>query len=49
MNTITHYCTCENVYQDEKYGKGKRVMNPTSKLTPPTYRCTVCGREWIKT
>lgn len=35
-------CTCENSYQDKKYGKGKRVANLTFKEKA---RCTVCGRE----
>lgn len=32
-------CTCEHKYQDEKYGKNKRLHNETDK----GYRCTVCG------
>ncbi len=34
-------CKCKHDYQDEKYGKGNRVHNPTVK----GYRCTVCGDE----
>ncbi len=30
-------------FQDEKYGKGKRVMSPTN--TAGKYRCSVCGFE----
>lgn len=38
-------CTCGNSFQDETYGKGKRVMNPTHKVdcyNKRQYRCTVC-------
>lgn len=33
--------TCINQYQDDKYGKNKRVMNSTTK----GWRCTVCGKD----
>ena len=36
-------CTCEHPYQDKKYGKNKRAMNPCKK--GEAYRCSVCGRE----
>ncbi len=42
-------CYCKSVYQDKKYGKGKRVFNST--LVPPEgdiWRCTVCGKENTK-
>jgi hypothetical protein len=39
-------CNCNHKYQDEKYGKGNRVMNKTTKQ-PVTYRCTICGKERI--
>lgn len=34
-------------YQDEKYGKFKRVHNPCREAASkePSYRCTVCGNE----
>lgn len=37
-------CTCVNPYQDKRYGKGLRVVNPTTKgnSNSVTYRCTVC-------
>ncbi len=38
-------CSCEHKYQDKVYGKGRRVMNPTSSMGQ--YRCTVCGAEKI--
>lgn len=32
-----------HAYQDSVYGKGFRVMNPSSpKASTPMYRCTVC-------
>jgi hypothetical protein len=34
-------CNCVHLYQDEKYGKNKRLHNETEK----GYRCTVCGNE----
>ena len=40
-------CTCKHDYQDKKYGKGKRVCNPTTKSAgiKTVYRCTVCKKE----
>ena len=39
-------CTCKSTYQDEKYGQGKRVMNPfPHSSTQIGHRCTVCGWE----
>ena len=35
-------CTCENEYQDKKYGKGNRIHNQTGKLTE--IRCSVCEK-----
>ena len=40
--TAVKGCTCEHSYQDERYGKGRRVHNATM-TTPVTYRCTVCS------
>jgi len=42
-------CTCENAFQDKKYGKGMRVMNPTTKGqgNQKGWRCTVCKAEQI--
>ena len=31
--------SCNSPYQDKKYGRGKRVANPTDNQN---YRCTVC-------
>jgi hypothetical protein len=36
-------CDCQHAYQDAKYGRGKRVHNPTRK--DDKFRCTVCGSE----
>lgn len=35
-------CICKSDYQDEKYGKGMRVMN---RMDDGKVRCTVCGKE----
>ena len=38
-------CTCTHVFQDDEYGKGYRVFNPTRKDNKISGgRCTVCGR-----
>lgn len=34
-------CNCEHTFQDETYGKGRRLHNPFKN----GFRCTVCGRE----
>lgn len=39
--TTTISCTCQHKFQDETYGKGKRLANLTLKGA----RCTVCGFE----
>lgn len=44
-NTAVLKCNCKHNYQDKRYGKGKRVMNYSSKSSSTsmrTYRCTVC-------
>jgi len=36
-------CSCENKWQDKKYGKGMRVCNETAGGSgAKQYRCTVC-------
>jgi len=42
MATKIKNCDCKHEYQDKKYGKGKRVHNPTIK---DKWRCTVCKKE----
>ena len=36
-------CTCISKFQDKRYGKGKRIMNPLQGNNKG-YRCTVCGK-----
>jgi hypothetical protein len=38
-------CTCQHAFQDQEYGKYKRVHNLTKKTdkSPQKCRCTVCG------
>lgn len=36
-------CNCQNIYQDNRYGKGMRVKNGCGTQTTPGFRCTVCG------
>lgn len=39
-------CSCPHPYQDEKYGEGRRVVNP--KLAKSAFLsgvCTACGNE----
>lgn len=40
-------CTCPHKFQDERYGKGKRlnIMKQRTKGHPPNdWTCTVCGK-----
>jgi hypothetical protein len=37
-------CSCVHGYQDEKYGRGMRVLNRCGK-DGLSWRCTVCSRE----
>ncbi|MFA5049324.1 MAG: hypothetical protein WC516_09935 [Patescibacteria group bacterium] len=34
---------CKHEFQDEAYGKGKRVLNPCVKENE--FRCSVCGEK----
>lgn len=38
-------CSCQHEFQDQMYGKGMRVWNPTGKGSNQGdgYVCTVCG------
>lgn len=40
---------CPNPFQDERYGKGIRVMNhaPSKGAQKDRYRCTSCKKEHI--
>jgi hypothetical protein len=41
-------CTCESQYQDQKYGKGVRVMNKKVKQGVSSgFCCTVCGKTKV--
>lgn len=46
---VIKICNCgkSHDFQDQKYGKGKRLANPTMVAAdtkgPSNYRCTVCG------
>ncbi len=42
VESIIKECSCKNEYQDKKYGKNLRVMNPKKA----GHRCTVCGKEY---
>jgi len=35
-------CSCDHKFQDEKYGKSKRVHNACSADKNIQWRCTVC-------
>ena len=38
-------CNCNHEYQDGRYGKGKRLANPTkTKDGKQRHRCTVCRK-----
>ena len=43
MKTVIKDCSCEHKYQDETYGKNKRVHNECKGGNK--YRCTVCKAE----
>lgn len=45
-NTFIVECTCSHPFQDERYGKGKRVaVRCKAQATGVIHaRCTVCGR-----
>ena len=38
-------CDCKHEYQDEKYGKNRRIAN--KKYKGNTATCTVCGKERV--
>lgn len=46
MACIVTTCNCVNKFQDELYGKGRRLLNSCStEKRKGIYRCTVCDRE----
>ena len=50
MKTKIMTCNCKHEYQDERYGKNKRVFNAGSVGTGTkiTYKCTVCEAKITK-
>lgn len=39
-------CSCQHLFQDSEYGKGKRLMTRTKQASGEKvseWRCTVCG------
>lgn len=43
MPVTVRTCFCDSPYQDARYGRKRRVMNPTDK--EDTVRCTICDTE----
>lgn len=46
--TVIVNCSCPNEFQDETYGKNKRVANhaPSKGAQKDRYRCTSCKKEY---
>jgi len=44
-STAVKECTCKHEFQDKRYGKNMRLMNPIKEKSDCNWRCTVCGRE----
>ena len=44
-NTFKCPNNCKNDFQDNRYGKGRRVFTTTHKDNKPGKRCTVCKSE----
>lgn len=42
-STVIAHCTCKSDWQDERYGKGKRVFNMKKDKNKHEGRCTVCA------
>ena len=45
--TAVRECVCDHPYQNTRYGRSMRLMNPLAKKSKgdvQKYRCTVCGR-----
>lgn len=38
-------CTCKHEFQDERYGRGKRLHNKLADKATYDWRCTVCANE----
>lgn len=46
-DTILKICDCEHEYQDQKYGKQRRLHNCCTK-DKTKCRCTVCSKIKVK-
>lgn len=44
METKIITCDCKHEYQDELYGKNRRVANKVDTKDKDEYRCTVCSK-----
>lgn len=44
MKSVVKECVCKSDYQDARYGKNMRVMNPMAKNNKGKFKCTVCER-----
>lgn len=49
MKTYIIDCNCKHEFQDNTYGKQKRVATPSTKSTENTREvsCTVCGKTKV--
>lgn len=47
METRILKCTCKHEFQDERYGKGKRVHNKKKPVAAgiSEWECTVCSKR----
>lgn len=45
MTSKIKTCHCPHKYQDEKYGKMKRVHNESKEGSSVAWTCTVCGKK----
>lgn len=45
MSTKVIACTCNHVYQDNRYGNKMRLHNKGGGNGNIKWRCTVCGNE----
>lgn len=46
-NTKILPCNCESKFQDELYGKGKRLYNVSQGKKKNEAKCTVCGNKKV--
>lgn len=43
QGTVIKICTCKHIFQDKRYGVGKRVHNVAAGKSSHDSRCSVCG------